>query len=486
MDKKICSNGRRTLTTNFVFAHASINSVAENASLSNNHTVGLPSVLLFGRTNVGKSTLFNRLSKSKSAIVDNQPGVTRDFLTATIEQRFQIIDSGGLFSPADDFSHSMEARVRNKLQKADVVVWVVDGRSGLTPTDQTLAQSLRILPKPCIVAVNKMDTERDEEEFASFYRLGMQIVLPVSAEHNLYIDALKEAILQALPSQKETPSELPVTATFALVGRPNVGKSSLTNALLKEDRVLVSSIAGTTRDAVECPFTWHFHSGQTAHFVLIDTAGVRKKPSDSIEFYTSVRTRAALAKTNLSVLLLDALTGPTALDKTLLQEIQTLGKGCILVVNKWDLAQKSFSQNRKNLKNFQQSFATELRRVCPLTDAPIVFLSAETGEGLETLLQEIQTLQQRLNTHFTTGVLNRCLQNLQQQHPPTSYHGKHFKLYYAVQIDRAPITLKAFCNQYRWMPPTYEKFLENGLRKTFSLSGCPIRWEWVEKQAERS
>ncbi len=443
--------------------------------------MSLPSVLLFGRTNVGKSTLFNRLTKTKTAVVYDQPGVTRDFLTATVDGLFQLTDSGGLFAPTDAFTQAIEARVTEALEKADAVVWVVDGRCGLTPTDLTLAERLRKLKVPRILAINKVDRSEDEEDLAEFYKSGFEIVIPISAEHDRNIDVLKEAIVRTLPKSEARAVDAPIVAKFALIGRPNVGKSSLTNALLMEERALVSSTAGTTRDAVECPFAWTFKTGQTERFKLIDTAGVRKKTSDSVEFYASVRMRTAMAEADIAVVLLDALTGPTALDKLLLNEVSTLGKGCLLVVNKWDLAREQLEKDGEDVGKFQKKFLEALRRVCPFTDAPIVFLSAKTGDGLEVLLKEIKALQQRLSAKLTTGVLNRCLQTLQLRQPPSTVGGKRFRIYYAAQTGQMPTVVKVFCNRYSWMPVTYVRFLENGLRKTFPLAGCSVKWEWVEK-----
>lgn len=443
--------------------------------------MALPSVLLFGQTNVGKSTLFNRLTHSRKAVVYAQPGVTRDFIIADVDKRFQLVDSGGLYSPQDTFTASVEQRVWEALQTASIIVWVLDGRCGLTPMDRHLSQALRKLQQPRILAINKIDTELDEDRIAEFYRLGWPVLVPISAEHNLHIDVLKEAILQSLP-QSIPAEEPPLTSQFALVGRPNVGKSSLTNALVRADRVLVSDVAGTTRDAVECPFSWTFKKSQKEeHFILVDTAGIRKRTADAVEFYASLRTNAALAKVDIAVILLDILSGPTMIDKNLIQEIYRLGKGCLLVVNKWDVAREQLAEAGRNVQNFQKEFLEELRRVCPFTDAPVVFLSAKTGEGLELLLNEIKALQQRLHTQITTGALNRFFQKIQLQTPPASCNGKHFKIYYAVQKEVLPLTLKLFCNRKRWMPQSYLRFLENKLRETFSLSGCPILWEWVEK-----
>ena len=441
----------------------------------------LPSVLLFGRTNVGKSTLFNRLTKTKTAVVYDKPGVTRDFLTATVDGLFQLTDSGGLFAPTDAFTQAIEARVTRALQQADVVVWVVDGRCGLTPTDLQLAQQLRILKQPRVLAINKVDRIEDEEDLAEFYRLGWDILIPISAEHDRNTDVLKEAIIRALPKGEINVVDVPIVAKFALIGRPNVGKSSLTNALLREERALVSSVAGTTRDAIECPFAWKFKTGQTERFILIDTAGVRKKMSDSVEFYSSVRTRTAMTEADLAVVLIDALTGLTALDKLLLNEVAELGKGCLLAVNKWDIAREQLEKDEEDVGKFRKKFLEALRHVCPFTDAPIVFLSAKTGDGLEFLLKEVKALRQRLGSKLTTGVLNRCLQALQMRQPPSSRNGKHFKIYYAAQTGQMPTVVRVFCNRCAWMPSTYARFLENGLRKAFPLAGCPLKWEWVEK-----
>lgn len=444
--------------------------------------MSLPSVLLFGQTNVGKSTLFNRLTRTKNAVVYNQPGVTRDFISGDVDQTFRLMDSGGLFSPKDDFSKLVENRVWKALKQVDVIIWVLDGRQGLSPMDREVSQSLRKLPQPKILAINKIDNNVDETHLSEFYRLGWNVLIPISAEHNLNIDLLKEAIRQFLPKQEQPEEPIPVTAQFALVGRPNVGKSSLTNALLKEERVLVSDVAGTTRDAVECPFTWTFKKTQTTErFILVDTAGIRKKTTDAVEFYSSVRTNAALAKVDMAVILLDILAGPTTLDKALIQEVQNLGKGCILVVNKWDIAREKLAEEGQNIAKFQEKFLEEVQRACHFSDASITFVSAKTGEGLESLLYQIKALQRRLQTKITTGILNRFFQTIQLKSPPASCNGKHFKIYYAVQKGTRPFTLKVFCNRLAWMPQNYKRFLENSLRKSFDLAGCPIVWDWIEK-----
>ena len=449
----------------------------------------LPSVLLLGRTNVGKSTLFNRISRSRTAVVYNQPGVTRDLLTATIDGCFTLVDSGGLFNPSDGFTPAIEAQVQRALTSAAVIVWVLDGRHGLDSDELTLARQLRKIKQPIILAVNKLDTEADEANQGEFYRLGFEPVIAISAEHNRGIDELKQAILQVLPEGTNDPIPTVPTAPvrFALVGRPNVGKSSLTNALLKEERVLVSDLAGTTRDAIECPFQWDFKSGETAQFVLVDTAGIRKKQSDSLEFYASLRTQNALKSVDIAVVLLDATTGPTLIDKALINEVASLGKGCLLGVNKWDIAQQHLKENgSQSIEAFQREFTEALKRACPFMDVPICFFSAQTREGLEPLLLQLKALYERLHTPITTGALNRCLQKAQQIQPPPLVQGKRFKLYYAVQKQQLPLTFKVFCNRCAWMPPTYERFLENTLREQFLLSGCPIAWEWVEKQPHAS
>ena len=216
-------------------------------------------------------------------------------------------------------------------------------------------------------------------------------------------------------------------------------------------------------------------------FILLDTAGVRKQTSDAVEFYSSVRTNVALKKVDLAVVILDILTGPTVIDKNLINEVHDLGKGCILVINKWDIARQKLAEQGEDCEKFQKRFLEEVKKVCVFTDAPIVFVSAKTGEGLESLLHHIKRLQKRLQTKITTGSLNRFFQKIQLKTPPTSCHGKHFKIYYSVQKDVHPLTLKVFCNRLAWMPQNYKKFLENNLRKDFDLAGCPVHWEWIEK-----
>ena len=448
--------------------------------------VRLPTVLLFGRTNVGKSTLFNRLDKARKAIVHDQPGVTRDFLASIIDGHFQLMDSGGLGGD-DAFATLVEAQVRGILPTVDLIVWVLDGKAGCTALDEELSQELRRLNKPVLLAINKIDKEADESKWLEFYNLGWDIMLPISAEHNRNIDLLKTAIENALPPKDTSVPTIDEKAVrFAIVGRPNVGKSSLANRLLGSKRLLVSNISGTTRDAIECPFSWTFKDGSQASFVLVDTAGIRKKTGDSLEYYAHVRTEKMLPTVDVILIVLDLLAGPTVIDKQLIRHVYELGKACILVVNKWDLARQELLKKDENPDLFQREFLEQIRHVCPYTNAPICFLSAQSGEGVDRLMRQILELHKQQHFTLTTGALNRFLQQCFTRTPPQSYNGKLFKIYYAVQPQTQPLTLQAFCNKRRWMPAHYERFLTNELRAQYGLEGCPIQWQWVEKGTNTS
>lgn len=448
-----------------------------------------PKVLLFGQTNVGKSTLFNRLIKKRVAVVHDRPGVTRDFLSVEVNQRFLLVDSGGLGGEINPFSAIVEERVMAEVNKVALILWVLDGKKGLTAFDKATSKMLRAAGKPVFLVINKIDSDRDEDNLGEFYTLGWDILIPVSAEHAINIDTLLQAVLDALPADEALTKKSEESAVkFAIVGRPNVGKSSLTNALLKENRVLVSEISGTTRDAVACPFEWRFANGEKKSFTLIDTAGLRKKFSDPVDYFASVRTHKMLQDSHLSLVLMDPIEGPTQLDKNLVRHLVDLGKGCILVVNKWDLANEKFLEEGvdgyKDVHSFQKKFLEGIKNEFVFLEAPVVFVSSKSNEGMETLLATILDLQERLNRTISTSSLNRVLQKLIKDHPPTSCHGKHFKIYYAVQTAQAPITLQVFCNRIAWMPKTYQRFLENGFRKQYSLQGCPVLWNWVEKPHE--
>ena len=443
-------------------------------------------VLLFGQTNVGKSTLFNRLTRSRKAVVYNSPGVTRDFLSGDTDDGFVVIDSGGLGGINNPFSCLIEERVVEAAKRAKLILWVVDCKAGVTAFDEEISKRLKQFGQKVFVVINKVDSEKDENIVGEFYSLGWDIVIPISAEHNINIDTLRSAILDALPeAQQDDNVDAKELLKFAIVGRPNVGKSSISNAILGENRMLVSDISGTTRDAVECRFEWKFRDGNAAELILVDTAGLRKKTADPIEFFASVRTERAIQTSHLSIVLIDAVEGPTQLDKNIINHIIDSGKGCLLVVNKWDLAEELFKQdeldNFRNIYEFKKSFLDNLRSEIPFCNPPIVFVSSKTSSGLDVLMSELVTMNERLQTKINTGALNRLLQKLVLKNSPKSVNGKLFKIYYAVQISSSPFTLQFFCNKIKLLQSNYKKYLENAIRENFSLNGCPIVFKFVEK-----
>lgn len=443
-------------------------------------------VLLFGQTNVGKSTLFNRLTKSRKAVVYDSPGVTRDFLSGVTEDGFVVVDSGGLGGTNNQFSFLIEERVIDAAKRAKLILWVVDGKNGVTSFDKEISTKLKQFGQKVFVVINKVDSDKDENILGEFYELGWDIVIPVSAEHNINIDTLRSAILDALPEPSETASsQESELLKFAIVGRPNVGKSSISNAILSEERMLVSDISGTTRDAVECTFTWKFKDGKTENFILVDTAGLRKKTADPIEFFAAVRTERAIQTSHLSVVLIDAVEGPTQLDKNIINHVVDSGKGCVIVVNKWDLAEELFKSeeldNFRNIYEFKKSFLDKLRSELPFFNTPIIFVSSKTSSGLDVLMTELVAMNERLQTKISTGQLNRLLQKLVLKNSPKSVSGKLFKIYYAVQVSSSPFTIQFFCNRIKLLQSNYKKYLENAIRDNFSLNGCPIVFKFVEK-----
>jgi len=445
-----------------------------------------PIVAIVGKPNVGKSALFNRLVGKRIAIVDETPGVTRDRVMAETDllgRRVILFDTGGVDLTVDD---PLMARVLEQVQiaidDADVLVFLVDGREEPTRTDLEIAEMLRRSGKPIIFAANKID--EPTTPMAEFWELRLGEPIPISALHGRNVDKLKAAIVNALPPptpDEQLPPEWEDAIKVAIVGRPNVGKSSLLNALLGEERVIVSPIPGTTRDAIDTPFEW-----QGRKFVLIDTAGIRRKAQirASLEYYAVVRAFGAIDRCDVAVLVIDGVEGVTRQDARIGGYAHEQGKPTVLVVSKWDLVREKLgepsvspAQQRRREKLLQKDFAEFLRReLWFLSYAPVVYTSAVQGWNVTEVLERAIWCYEQSRKRITTGVLNRVLRQIIGEHPPPSEGGRQVKIYYATQAEIAPPTIVLFVNDPELLPESYLRFLERRLREVFDWQGTPLRW----------
>ncbi len=430
----------------------------------------LPCIAIVGRPNVGKSTLFNALVGRRVAIVEPTPGVTRDRVLATVNHAgvaFDLVDTGGMgMSDADGLSEQVERQIELALEQADVVLLVGDVRAGALPDDARIAASLRQLQKPLLLAVNKVDSPGDEAGVAEFSRLGLGEPCPVSAAHAKGMVRLLDALVGALPPElrREEPA---VAMKLAIVGRRNVGKSTLVNAIAGEERVIVSEVPGTTRDAVDVVFE---KDGKT--FLVIDTAGVHKERhlKSSIEFYGLVRARHSIARADVVLLLLDVRSSIVDVEKHLAAEIAERLKPCVLVANKWDLAKGKMATGQ---------YAEYLTKALPgLAYAPLTFTTATKGRRVWPTVELAQQLFKQAHERVTTGVVNRALRDAVRARSPEPRSGRVARLFYATQTGVAPPTLVVFANDPALVSPVYRRYLANALRDRLPFPEIPIRLDF--------
>lgn len=434
-----------------------------------------PVVVLVGRPNVGKSTLFNRISASRRSIVTAVPGTTRDVIAQPVVWRglaFRLVDTGGLFGASQDPLHDLVVEHgRRAIQHADLLVLVVDGRDGLVSGDEDIVATLRATGIPMLLAVNKMDDKRARAGAMEFYRLGVDTVFEISAEHGQGIEELMEEVLRQLPARTSStaasPDALP-EVNVAIVGRPNVGKSSLVNRLLKEERMLVSEVPGTTRDAVDTVLRWHKRT-----FRIVDTAGMRKPGrvgrAEQIESLSVMVAGKAIERADVAVLILDATEGATARDAAIAGEADRLGRGVIIVANKWDLVK---DRGPDFVKEFDQNVRDALKF---LDYASILHISARTGERAPKLLEMIDRVAEARRKRVRTPELNKFLEAVTATHPPASPGRRHVRILYAAQTGVAPPSFVFFTNVATTFHFSYERFLVNRLREAFGFAGTPIR-----------
>ncbi|MGF1531630.1 MAG: ribosome biogenesis GTPase Der [Puniceicoccaceae bacterium] len=457
-------------------------------------------IVLVGRPNVGKSRLFNRLAGKRVSIVHDLPGVTRDIVTHSLKGGRILVDTGGLGlvegATPEVLREAVETQVFVATGAASVILFVVDVREGLTPLDEEIATDLRRSKCPVKVVVNKCDTEEQDTLALGASRLGFGEPFAVSAEHNRGIRQLEKWIFDHVPSAEEggdpqAAEERRVGICFA--GKPNVGKSSLTNRLLNAERLIVSDVPGTTRDSVAFNLDWKGSREEVRRYRLHDTAGLRakRKIDDSIEYFSSLRTREAVEKSDVVVYLLDALTGVTKQDQKFVGEVLKAGRGLVLAVNKWDLALESFAtggvEGYESKEDFAKAYEVALRKeLFFLPESPVVFLSAQMGHGIEPLLAAVGRVDRVQHTRLATGPLNRLIQDLFEETPPKAKDGKRFKLYYTVQTGVAPIRLKVFCNDPERLDDSYRRYLEKGIISHFNLIGSPLEMKFVGKVKEQN
>jgi GTP-binding protein len=436
-----------------------------------------PVVAIVGRPNVGKSTLFNRIAGGRKAIVFDEPGVTRDRNYAEVErgdERFTLIDTGG-FEPVarDRIFAQMAEQCELAMDEADVILFVMDGKEGLTPSDREIADLLRRQEKPVFFVVNKIDLPQHEEKAYEFYGLGVDRLYTISAEHRYGVEELLDEVVKGLHQSPEEPEDQEATR-ISVVGRPNVGKSSLVNRLLGYKRVLVDEAPGTTRDAIDTPIE---RDGK--RYVLIDTAGIRRKSRISLklEQYSTVEAFRTIDHSDVVLLLLDPTEGVTDQDARLGSIIHEKGKGCILLVNKWDLIEK----DSKTMKEFEEKIYEGLRH---LSYAPILFISAKTGQRVDKVLNRVDQVREEARKRIFTGALNRHFGQWVERLQPPLFKSRRVKLNYITQVSVSPPTFLIYTNSPEGIPLTYERYLLHQMREAFSFEGVPIRLQFRKKRKD--
>jgi GTPase len=464
-------------------------------------------IAIVGRPNVGKSALFNRIVGRRIAIVHDQPGVTRDRVTAEAEwggHAFSLVDTGGIGllrreKAGDVIARAALDQVQIAIETADLIILVANVQDGLMPLDQEVASRLHDSGKPVLVAVNKVDTDRTEPGVVDFAALGFDRMFPVSAIHGGGIEDLMDTAVkylpeEAIPHEQEETAEAPAPVEplkLAIVGRPNVGKSSIINALTSSERVVVSPIPGTTRDSVDVPLEVE-SNGIRERYILIDTAGMRKarRVDDSIEFFSVKRAEDSIARSDIAILVLDAEQGITEQDKKIADKIIEQRKACIVVVNKWDLMdeavrkarEEEIERRQKKLSHRENRTMTTLsefgfwvqEHLFFLDYAPVIFTSALSGFHLERLLEAIRYVGAQLQQKIPTAILNRTIYDAVERRQPVSSHGHRLKFFYATQVRSNPPTFLLFVNRDDLFSPQYKKHLGDQLRQAFGYEGCPL------------
>ncbi len=434
----------------------------------------LPVVAIVGRPNVGKSTLFNRLLGRRKAIVEDFPGVTRDRHYAEVTRHrvpFTLIDTGG-FEPVSEERLLVQMREQSQLavEEADLILFVMDGREGLTPSDEEVAGMLRRVSKPVLYVVNKVDGEKQEAVAAEFYGLGVDEIITISSEHGRGINELLESMFECLPPTPPVEEDREETR-LAVIGRPNVGKSSLVNKILGYDRVVANPTAGTTRDSVDTPFVYN-----DKRYVLIDTAGIRRKGrvSQKLEKYSVIQALKGMDRAHVVLMVIDAQEGVTDQDLHVAGYAAEKGRGIILVVNKWDLVAKDHKTMGEYLRDLRISFKF-------LAHAPAIFVSALTGQRVAKIMGEVEKVSAEFNKRLTTSALNRVLEEAEKAHQPPMYQGKRLKFFYVTQTAVRPPSFVVFVNKAEGVHFSYQRYLVNKFREAFGFEGVPIRIEYRDR-----
>ena len=424
-------------------------------------------VAIVGSPNVGKSTIFNRMVGERSAIVDDAAGITRDRLYGTVNwlgKSFSLIDTGGIELANRSFQEQIRAQAQIAMEEADVIIFAVDGKVGITSDDLMVTRMLRKVNKPVILAVNKIDEGLQMADAQEFYKLGLGKPFVVSGAHGIGIGDLLNEVCKHL---KDTDDVMDESMTiFCLVGRPNVGKSSLVNAILNQERVIVSNISGTTRDSIDTPFT-----RGDQKYIVIDTAGLKKRGKiyESIDKYSAIRALKAIERSEIVLLVLDGEQGITDQDKHVIQYATDLHKAIIIVVNKWDAVDK----NTNTMSNFTKLIRDQYKF---LDYAPVCYVSALKKSRIDTIFEALEKVHNAYYTRIKTSVLNEVIQDAQVMNVAPDFNGGRLKIYYASQVATAPPTIALFVNEPEWMHFSYQRYIENRLRDTFNFEGTPIRF----------